>query len=74
MVSRVDLVLTPAARRIALHHRLRRRPRWTAELDRLLTPVDPWDHAMPLDWALTATAIGERAAAGRDLAAAGWCP
>ncbi len=68
-----DLVLTRHARRLRLHHVLVRRRRWMNALDDLIA-VDPWDFSEPIDWSLTATTFGERERAGRDLAAAGWCP
>lgn len=75
MVTRgTDLVLTSAARRIALHHRFRRRRRWSAELDRLLTPPSPWDFSTPINWTDMTLGVPERERAGADLAAAGWCP
>jgi hypothetical protein len=43
-----DAVTTRHARRIALHHRLVRRRRWSKELDALLIPSDPWARSCPL--------------------------
>lgn len=45
-------------------------------LDALLGTPDPWDLAEPIDWAACHMdrTVPERAAIGRDMAAAGWMP
>lgn len=72
-----------ARRRLRLHHLLVRRPRWSGELDGLCTEIASGDaiddRAEPYEgdyWADTHMTLGvpERQAAGRVLAAAGWCP
>src|SRR5689334_12551095 len=64
-----DVVMTQAARRIALHHRLVRMRRWSRELDRLLSPPDPWEFSESICWDDHALGWAERDARGRELAA-----
>jgi hypothetical protein len=69
--------LTPAARRVLLHHRLRRHRRYSRELDRLLVPPDPWTWSAAvgaIDWDDFARGVVERDRGGRELLAAGWSP